>query len=122
MPSTWYDLLSEPLLRVRAQDGASHRMSLPAVLKGLGDCQVESFQSLQVHQQHAWYSFLVQLAALAIHRAGILSLDAVPSGDAGETFWREALLTLSVKRHEPWCLVVQDLGQAAFFQPPVPEG
>jgi CRISPR system Cascade subunit CasA len=60
--------------------------------------------------------FLTQLAAIALHGAG----QSDPRLD--EDAWRGLLLELTGGRHEPWCLVVDDLGQPAFFQPPVPEG
>ena len=59
--------------------------------------------------------FLTQLAAIALHRAG--RTDPRLDEDA----WRRLLLALTEGRHEPWCVVVEDLGQPAFFQPPVPE-
>jgi CRISPR system Cascade subunit CasA len=60
--------------------------------------------------------FLTQLAAIALHRAG----QTDPAVSEGE--WKELLLALTEGKHEPWCLVVPQLHEAAFFQPPVPEG
>ena len=73
---------------------------------------------LRPHQRAPWHSFCVQLAALALHRAGH---DAVVA-DA-ET-WRDLLrrLTADWTGDEPWRLVVEDVAKPAFMQPPVPAG
>ena len=62
--------------------------------------------------------FLVQLAALALHRAGTSSLPE------SEGEWATLLrgLTPAFPEDEPWCLVVEDPSKPAFFQPPVPAG
>lgn len=110
------DLLTEPLFGMRSADRETGRLSLPGVLAALGSEHVESFTALQAHQGHAWHAFLVQLGAIALHRSG--TDDPV----LPEERWRELLLALTTGRHEPWCLVVPDLAQPAFMQPPVPEG
>lgn len=112
-----FDLLVEPLLNVRlGGDRGRTRWPLPRVLAALstGD-QIESFEHLQAHQSQPWYCFLCQLAAMALARADREALDGTES-------WDELLLGLTDGRREPWCLVVPDLSEAAFFQPPVPEG
>jgi CRISPR system Cascade subunit CasA len=60
--------------------------------------------------------FLVQLAALALNRAGTTQLPKV------DLEWLELLrdLTSDFPEDEPWCLVVDDWNQPAFLQPPVP--
>jgi len=60
--------------------------------------------------------FLVQLAALALHRAGASQLPQT------EQEWAEALrgLTPDFPEDDPWCLVVDDRSKPAFLQPPVP--
>lgn len=112
------DLLHEPLLRLRLRGGGARDASLPEVLAELsrGD-EVVDFSRVRPHQQHAWHAFLVQLAALAVHRRGGLG-----PGPTDEALWREALLGLTGGRDEPFRLVVDDLAQPAFMQPPVPEG
>ncbi|HKJ88844.1 MAG TPA: type I-E CRISPR-associated protein Cse1/CasA, partial [Gammaproteobacteria bacterium] len=75
------------------------------------------FPGLQPHQWHAWHTFLVQLAALAT-----ADLSAgLPTTEEG---WRLALRGMTDEHplDEPWCLVVPNLEQPAFMQPPVPEG
>lgn len=116
-PSILHDLLDEPVFRVRDGQGAARILTLPGVLAALGGAsEIESFTGLQAHQTHPWHAFLVQLAAIALHRAG----EESPALD--EAAWKERLLALTEGAHEPWALVVGDLAKAAFLQPPVPEG
>jgi len=117
--ATQHDLLEEPAFRVRFGDGRRAELTLPGLLAAMGASEgpdLESFTGLQAHQQHAWHAFLVQLAAITLHRADTTS--ATLSEDA----WRQRLLALTAGAHEPWCLVVGDLAKPAFMQPPVPEG
>jgi CRISPR system Cascade subunit CasA len=93
-------------------------VSLPEALAGLVNDQVDSFTGLMPHQRHAWFAFLVQLSAIALHRG---QRDEIP-GETGE--WSALLreLTKAWPDDEPWKLVVEDVRQPAFMQPPVPEG
>jgi len=111
-----HDLLAEPLFGLVRAGGVREKRSLPEVLELLGKEDVRSFTALQAHQQHAWHAFLVQLAAIALQRAGEEKVKQ--RADA----WREMLLAMTGRRREPWCLVVEDLSRPAFMQPPVPEG
>jgi CRISPR system Cascade subunit CasA len=110
------DLLREPLISVRPHSGRVERDSLPGVLARLARGDVDAFPALRPHQQHGWHAFLVQLAAIAMHRAGIAEVPRDADG------WAPLLLALTDERREPWCLVVPDLAAPAFMQPPVPEG
>lgn len=109
------NLLEEPLLGVVLRDGERRSVSLPEALALLGRDTVGAFTAMQAHQRHGWHAFLVQLAAIALHRAG------EPNPKQSAAVWRDLLLALT-KRSEPWCLVVEDLSRPAFMQPPVPEG
>ncbi len=115
MPDTRWNLLDEPLIGVQTQSTSTESLSLPQVLERLGATTPLEFSSVQPHQSQAWYSFLVQLAAICLHRAG----KAEPNQRA-ETWhaWLRALTESDC----PWCLVVEDLAEPAFLQPPVPEG
>lgn len=116
-PARLHDLLDEAAFRVRLAGGTHAVLTLPGVLAALGGgAEVESFTSLQAHQTHPWHAFLVQLAAIALHRAG----ESSPA--LSEAAWKERLLALTEGAHEPWCLVAGDLAKPAFMQPPVPEG
>ena len=109
-------LLEDPLLRVRLPDETVEDVSLPEVLHTLSQDNVLSFEALQAHQQQAWYSFLVQLAAMAAAReAG----GTMPSSVEG---WQSALVGLAGGDEVPWHLVVEDVSRPAFLQSPVPEG
>ncbi|MBN2358788.1 MAG: type I-E CRISPR-associated protein Cse1/CasA [Deltaproteobacteria bacterium] len=109
------NLLTEPIITVRKQDRKRAGVMLPGVLELLGEDAVSDFPALRPHQQHAWHAFLVQLAAIALHRAG----KTEPKQDAAS--WAAMLRALTDGTDEPWCLVVDDLSKPAFMQPPVPE-
>jgi CRISPR system Cascade subunit CasA len=108
------DLLSEPLIST-VPNG---KLTLPGVLAALGRDEVDSFPALRPHQAMFWHMFLVQLAALALHKAG--RSEAV----ASEAEWKALLrgLTPDFPADEPWRLVVDDWTKPAFMQPPVPDG
>lgn len=118
MSDAQFDLRAEPWITVTEENGAEPRdLSLPAVLGSLAtDNAIVSFQHLQAHQAQAWYCFLCQVAAMALHRAGL----AEPVSEGRQ--WAELLLELADGQDTAWCLVVEDLAEPAFFQPPVPEG
>ncbi|MBI5517948.1 MAG: type I-E CRISPR-associated protein Cse1/CasA [Deltaproteobacteria bacterium] len=116
MADPLFDILTEDVFTVEDLAGTRAKLSLPGVLARLGAGTDTEFCALQAHQQHPWFAFLVQVAALALHRAG----ETSPA--QSEARWRELLLALTNGAREPWCLVVPDLSKPAFFQPPVPEG
>jgi len=107
-----YSLLVASMFSLRSDREAS----LPEALSLVGSGEEVEFGALRPHQQHAWHAFLVQLAAFAVQRRGDRRLDLSPEQ------WREALLDLVGEAGESaWTLVVDDLSQPAFMQPPVPE-
>ena len=113
-----YSLLDDAVFRVRGADGLVQTQTLPDLLYRLADENappIVSFEALQPHQRQPWHSFLVQLAATAVARG---------AGDAPDSpdIWRAALLNLAGGNEAAWRLVVEDLAQPAFLQPPVPEG
>ena len=107
-------ILEDPLIRISKSNGALVRASLPAVYAALMRDEVDAFPALRPHQRHAWHAFLVQLGALAIHRAGLNE----PPDNADE--WRRILrgLTPDFPDDEPWQLVVEDITRPALMQPP----
>lgn len=110
-----YSLLDDPLFRVRGVNDTVTGASLPEVLHTLAQHNVTGFEALQPHQHQPWYSFLVQLAAMAtVRTAGPAMPDAVRG-------WHTALRALS-DGTEAWHLVTPDVTQPAFMQPPIPEG
>lgn len=108
------NLLQEPL--ITASPSAS--LTLPCVLAALARDELESFTALRPHQGPAWHMFLVQLAALALHKAG---REDIPEQDDE---WLTLLrgLTPDCPDDEPWCLIGDDWSKPAFLQPAVPEG
>ncbi|MEO5339806.1 MAG: type I-E CRISPR-associated protein Cse1/CasA [Magnetococcus sp. MYC-9] len=111
------NLMTDPMIRVGTAAGGLEGRTLPGVLAGMLRNEVVAFAALQPHQSHAWHAFLVQLAAIALHRAG------QPSPPTDEPAWCDLLraLTAAWPEDEPWQLVVPELAQPAFMQPPVPE-
>lgn len=113
-----YNLLRDPLIRIRLNGGATTAMSLPGVYDAMSSDRVSDFPALRPHQRHAWHAFLAQLGVVALHRAGH------ETRPAGRMDWEGLLrgLTPEFSDDEPWCLVVDDAALPAFMQPPAPAG
>lgn len=112
----YYSLLDEPLIRARkAGTGELAHYTLSALFIAMQRDEVRDFPALRPHQRHPWHAFLVQLAAIAIHRAG------ATEPFAEEASWRNALLALTPDDPDgaAWCLVSPP-DRPAFMQPPVP--
>ncbi len=108
-----FNILTEPLIQTRT--GQDMRvMSLPEVYAKLMADNVDAFPALRPHQRHAWHAFLVQLGAMAMHRAEVNE----PPRDPGQ--WAALLrgLTPDSPDDAPWHVVVDDLIKPAFMQPP----
>lgn len=108
------NLLADRTIRAGIGGEVRH-LSLPETIEALMRDEVDAFPALRPHQRHAWHMFLVQLCAIALHRAGEQAIPA-KAGD-----WADLLLGLTDDAAEPWSLVVADLSKPAFLQPPVPE-
>jgi len=113
-----YSLLDEAVFSVidRTTQVRS-RLTLPGVFAALVHNAIDDFPALRPHQRHVWHAFLVQIAALYLHRSGSTEL---PSSDRE---WKAALLTLTPDDTDgaAWALVTP-LERPAFLQPPAPEG
>ena len=109
-----FNLLSEPLIRIDAGSAYPEVASLIHIYSALMRNEVESFPALRPHQRHPWHAFLVQLGAMAMHRAGVTE----PPEDAAA--WIRLLrgLTPDWPDDEPWSLVDDDITKPAFMQPP----
>lgn len=97
-----YSLLTEPLIRYRrVGDGCTVYASLPQLFVALAADEVRDYPALRPHQRHPWHAFLVQLAAIALHKAG--RTTAFATSDE----WRDALLALTPDDPDgaAWCLV-----------------
>jgi CRISPR system Cascade subunit CasA len=112
------NLLTEPLLPILIERAGPRGIDLPTLLAAYAEDLVLDLPFLRPHQRAPWHSFCVQLAALALHRAG--HRTAVTDEDT----WRELLrrLTADWPQDEPWRLLVEDVTKPAFMQPPVPPG
>lgn len=111
-------LLDEPLLSVSDATGRrTELVTLPGLYAALVRDAVGDFPALRPHQRHVWHAFLVQVGALALHRAGIAELP----DDAAA--WRALLLALTPDDQDgaAWALVAPH-ERPALLQPPVPRG
>ena len=108
-----YNILTEPLIRIETPGNERVEASLPQVYAALMADEVEAFPVLRPHQRHAWHSFLVALASMAAHRAGM----ETPPSDAEEWLRIIHSLTTDWPDDEPWQLV-EEITKPAFFQPP----
>ena len=108
------NMLADRVIRCDASDGSRVGASLPDVYVELMSDAIDAFPALRPHQRHAWHAFLVQLGALAMHRAGA----SEPPGDADG--WAGIIrgLTSDDAGEECWQLVVDDITKPAFLQPP----
>lgn len=99
----------------RDEDEGVHGGSLFAAFAALSRGEAWSFPGLRPHQREPWHAFVVQVAALALIRAG---LDSLPGDEAA---WRDLLIALTPEHPggEAWALVVDDWSKPALLQPPV---
>jgi CRISPR system Cascade subunit CasA len=112
------NLLEERLLHFRhAATGERIACTLPELFIAMMQDQVRDFPTLRPHQRHPWHAFLVQLAAIALHRSGCSS----PFTTAHE--WQTSLLALTPDNPDgaAWCLV-SPVDRPAFMQAPEPSG
>ena len=109
-----YNFLTDPMMRIVKSDGSSGSASLPEVYAALVADEVEAFPALRPHQRHAWHAFLVQLGAMAMHRAGM----SEPPNEPEEWLRTIRGLTADFPNDEPWQLMVDDITRPAFMQPP----
>lgn len=101
-PKLQFSLLTEPLIRYRrAGDGCTVAASLPELFVALAADEVRDYPALRPHQRHPWHAFLVQLAAIALHKADQTAVFETVDE------WRDALLALTPDDPDgaAWCLV-----------------
>jgi len=110
-----YSLLDGSVITVRHRNGETSTTNLPEIFCVLLDDSIVSFKTLQPHQQQAWYSFLVQLAAMAVARENDGKIPTTPNE------WKKLLVNLADGSEAAWHLVVDDVSKPAFMQPPIPE-
>ncbi len=112
-----FDLLNDPIIRVQTSSDPPAAHSLPEIFSLLSNASPIEFSGLQAHQSHAWHAFLCQLGAIALHTGGESTVSAKSASE-----WKDLLLRATDGQREPWCLIVPDLANPGFLQPPVPEG
>lgn len=101
-PGLHFSLLTEPLIRYRrASDETTVHTSLPELFVALCADEVRDYPALRPHQRHPWHAFLVQLAAIALHKAERTAVFETVDE------WRDALLALTPNDQDgaAWCLV-----------------
>ena len=108
------NLLTDQPIRIDISTGSPAEASLPEIFALLMRDVVESFPALRPHQRHSWHAFLVQLGAMAIDRAGL----SEPPEDASDWLRLIQDLTSDWPDGDPWSLVVEDITEPAFMQPP----
>ena len=109
-----FSLLTEPLVRYRrASDGSTVCANVPQLFVALAADEVRDYPALRPYQRHPWHAFLVQLAAIALHKA-----ERTAAFDTAEE-WRDALLALTPDDPDgaAWCLVSPP-NRPAFLQAP----
>lgn len=112
------NLLDERRLHYRRTDtGVRIATTLPELFVAMAQDHVRDFPALRPHQRHPWHAFLVQLAAIALHRAE----RTEPFATATE--WRAALLALTPDDPDgaAWYLV-SPVNRPAFMQAAEPSG
>ena len=113
-----FNLLTDPLIRVRLTNGTSAALSLPEVYEALAADSIAAFSALRPHQRHAWHAFLAQLGVIAVQQSDGATLPRT----AGEWWVVLRSLTRAFNADEPWRLIVDDVAQPAFMQCPAPHG
>lgn len=108
-----HNLLTEPVIPILLGPTATRSVSLPDLYVRLGRDSVHSFSGLAAHQAPAWYQFLVQLGALALHHGHRAEFPERAEEWLG-------LLTNLAPDHAAtaWSLVESDPGKPALLQPP----
>ncbi|WP_322963950.1 type I-E CRISPR-associated protein Cse1/CasA [Sphingomonas fuzhouensis] len=103
------------MIEWRDSENHDHCGSLFAAFSALARGEARSFPALRPHQREPWHSFTVQVAALALIRAG---RDDMPDDEAA---WRDLLIALTPEwpDGEAWDLVVVDWSKPALLQPPI---
>ena len=109
-----FDLLKDPVIPVSCLGRNSvDYVTLPELYSLLVANSVGTMPALARHQAQAWYQFLVQIGALALHGSGI---EVLPSRDAE---WARALAALTPGCSDTaWSLVAKDATDPALLQPP----
>jgi CRISPR system Cascade subunit CasA len=118
IPELHFSLLTEPIIRYRqAVGGKTVSTNLPELFVALAADEVRDYPALRPHQRHPWHAFLVQLAAIALHKA-----ERTAAFETAQE-WCDALLALTPDDPDgaAWCLVSPS-DRPALLQPAVVAG
>ena len=67
-----FNLLTEEVIKYKRDDSTVEAAaSLSQVYAALMADAITAFPALRPHQRHSWHAFLVQLGAIAMHKAGL---------------------------------------------------
>ena len=110
-----YNVVTDCLIEYETETQGVKRSHLPDIFTSIAHDDIITFPLLRPHQRQAWHAFLVQLGAIAMHRAGETEM---PSDWMS---WSQMIsdLTPNYRNYEPWECVVDDFTMPAFMQPPV---
>ena len=108
------NLLTDPAIPVDVTELTRPKLlTLPDLFAHLASDTVDGFPGLAAHQEQAWYQFVAQLGALALHRR---NLNELPDD---VNIWLALLSDLTPDCNETaWSLIVEDSTKPAFLQPP----
>jgi CRISPR system Cascade subunit CasA len=115
-PELFANLLEERLLHYRrVETGERIACTLPELFIAMANDEVRDFPAIRPHQRHPWHAFLVQLAAIALHRS-----NQTEPFDTAQA-WKASLLALTPDDPDgaAWCLV-SPVDRPAFMQAPEP--
>ncbi len=109
-----FDLLTEALVPVVSNGKREpDPVTLPELFGRLVSDSVDAFPGLTAHQAQAWYQFLAQLGAIALHRVGRTDLPGASKD------WRASLAELTPECADTaWSLVAANASKPALLQPP----
>ena len=109
-----HNVLRDPIIRIASESAGAQNLSIPQIYAASMADDILSYYALRPHQRHGWHAFLVQLACLAMLKAGV----SKPPVEVSQ--WRTLLraLTPEYAEDEAWQLTNEDIFQPAFMQPP----
>jgi len=112
------NLLIDRVFGVEKDSGERSSATLPELLEGIASGTIHTLTGISRHQLEPFHSFLCYLSGAVLVRAGVEDVHQ------SVNFWAEQLRQLSGNNRDydsAWKIIVEDPGQPAFMQPPIPE-
>jgi len=109
---TYGNLLDVPVFTATTTGEQKVKLTLPQLFSAYEKDAIERLDYLRPDHEDAFHVFMACLGEMVLHNAEMASGE-------GEDFWKTGLLALTQQQTAPWTLFVEDLGQAAFMQPPL---